>query len=304
MTQVVVTGAFGFIGRHLARCLADRGYEVIGIGHGGWARDEWRRCGLADWRAADISVEALLASAGRPHAIFHLAGAGSVASSMTNPHTDFLRNVGTTAAVLEFARVADSGTRVVLPSSAAVYGSAERLPIAVGDRLSPTSPYGVHKRMAEELCASYGRHFGLPCAAVRLFSVYGVGARKQLLWDACTKLARGDCQFAGSGAETRDWIHVDDVVELLAVAAEKAAPHCPIVNGGSGVSRSNRQVLFEVAGLIDPQIEPRFDGVTRPGDPADYRADISTTLTWRWAPRRQWQDELAAYVDWFRRGAP
>src|SRR6185312_5873943 len=116
---------------------------------------------------------------------------------------------------------------LVVPSSAAVYGAVRQIPINESGPRNPISPYGVHKKIAEDLCYSYARHFGARIALVRFFSVYGAGLRKQLLWDACNKLVVGDGRFGGHGNEVRDWLHIEDAARLLIAAAQHAAPTCP-----------------------------------------------------------------------------
>lgn len=298
----LVTGAYGFVGRHVARALAARGTHVTGLGHGSWGRDEWRQWGVAEWHTADVSLDTLTTYAGEPDLVFHCAGSGSVAFSMTHPMQDWQRTVGSTLAVLEYLRLQRPTARLVVPSSAGVYGVAARLPIAVGDELAPASPYGVHKKMAEDLCLSYGRHFGIRSALVRLFSVYGIGIRKQLLWDACRKLSEGAATFAGTGFETRDWLHVEDAAQLMLSAAAHAASACPIVNGGSGSAVCIRDVVALIAGRLGADYS--FTGSARAGDPSHYQADAEQALAWGWSPQRVLDVELGAYVDWYRSGAP
>ena len=300
----LVTGAFGFVGRHVARALAAEGAHVVGIGHGSWGRDEWRRWGIDEWHTADITVETLTTYAGEPQRVFHCAGSGSVSFSMTHPSQDWHRTVGSTMAVLEYLRLLSPEARLVIPSSAGVYGVAARLPIGISDVLTPASPYGVHKKMAEDLCSSYARHFGLRCALVRLFSVYGIGIRKQLLWDACTKLGRGEAAFAGTGQETRDWLHVEDAARLMLVAAEHTSAACPVVNGGSGDAVPIREVVGLIAQRMGGTVQPHFTGLTRAGDPTHYQADLTEARAWGWAPRQSRVEAMTAYVDWYKMGAP
>ena len=296
---VLITGAYGFVGRNACRHYAAAGWTVLGLGHGAWAREEWRRWGLTEWHGADVTLDALLTYAAEPDVIIHCAGSGSVGFSMTHPHQDFQRTVMSTLAVLEFARLHAPRARIVYPSSAGVYGVAEKMPIAESAPARPASPYGVHKKVAEDMCFSYARHFGLGVAIVRLFSVYGTELRKQLLWDACVKIRNDGSLFFGTGGETRDWLHVDDAISLLAAAGEQASSTCPVVNGGTGAGTSTAEVLAELFKAFGRSDSPAFSGEIRPGDPLHYEADISGALAWGWRPTTGWRDGVREYARWF-----
>ena len=299
----LVTGAHGFIGRHVSRHLAAAGWAVVGVGHGNWVRDEWLRWGLRDWRTADITLESLVTYAAEASAVIHCAGGASVTFSVAHPYEDFRRSVDSTAAVLEFARLHARGARVVLASSAGVYGEVPPAPISESAPCMPVSPYGAHKKMAEELCRSFSRVEGLATAVVRLFSVYGPGLRKQLLWDACERLARGENRFFGTGTEVRDWLHVEDAAALLVVALGSAGTGCPVFNGGTGAGTSVRDVLgtlFQALGRTD---EPSFSAQARTGDPSTLVADASRAFGLGWRPAHAWRDGIAAFAAWHQAGA-
>jgi UDP-glucose 4-epimerase len=301
--NALVTGAHGFVGRHVARALGASGYSVVGMGHGRWTREEWRSWGLADWHAADVTLDALATYAGEPELVVHCAGSASVAFSMIQPAQDFRRTVDSTVAVLEHARLRSPRTRIVMLSSGSVYGSVAGS-VAEDAPTNPESPYAWHKLVAERLCREYGRIFGVSSAIVRLFSVHGPGLRKQLLWDACGKLARGESSFAGTGREVRDWIYVDDAVALLVAAGDRASPEVPIVNGGTGIPTSVAEVLEELVRAWGRDMTVSFSGQPRPGDPVGFVADTARARSWGWQPRVSWRDGVRAYVQWIERGAP
>ena len=130
---VWITGANGFIGRYLARELADAGHAVDGIGHGAMEESEKQRLGLLRWVNGEIdaaNLNALAAEQGLPSTIFHLAGGSSVGLSIALPFEDFSRTVASTARLLEWMRGSAPQTRLIVASSAAVYGADHGGPIA------------------------------------------------------------------------------------------------------------------------------------------------------------------------------
>jgi UDP-glucose 4-epimerase len=304
MRTILVTGANGFIGRHVSRAAALQGNRVIGIGHGDWTEEAWRKWGLSAWHELDVTLASLVAHAGQPDVLVHCAGSSSVGFSIENPAQDFERTVGTTVEVLEFVRTCAPETALVYPSSGAVYGQAAELPITEEDPLAPISPYGVHKRIAEELCRSYGQSFGLRVAIVRIFSAYGVELRKQLLWDASRKVLRGDCRFGGTGRETRDWVHVEDIARLLLIAGDHADPSAPTVNCATGQDVAVRSILAILFEALGTSRGPEFTGSARQGDPERVAGDPSRALAWDWAPQRPWQEAVREYARWFRENEP
>ena len=303
MSTILVTGANGFLGRHVCRMASRMGHSVIGIGHGDWTEETWREWGLSVWHELDVTLASLVAHIERPDVVIHCAGSSSVGFSLDNPAQDFDRTVTTTVEVLEYVRTCAPETAFVYPSSAAVYGRAATLPIGEESPLAPISPYGVHKKMAEDVCRSYGQSFGVRAAIVRLFSAYGIELRKQLLWDACRKALSGDGRFAGSGRETRDWVHAEDVARLLLIAGERAGPQAPIVNGASGHEVEIQTILGVLFDALGTSRLPEFTGNARPGDPERYAGDPSRALAWGWTPERPWDEGVREYAQWFRESA-
>jgi UDP-glucose 4-epimerase len=303
MPAVLVTGGLGFIGRHVSRHFQAQGYRVIGIGHG--SIDEAGEAGLCRWQSSDVSRQSLEALAEPFDLIVHCAGSSLVGPSFADPDAEFHKSVGAAVEVLEFARYQARSPRIVVLSSAAVYGIVTQLPIKEDIPLDPISPYGRSKLAIERHCQQYGRDHGLEIAVVRLFSVYGRGLRKQLFWDACQKFAKGDGRFGGNGGERRDWLHVHDAVRLIGAAAGRASTAVPIVNGGTGKSVKVRDALMQIRALWPapvPQVE--FSGEPRRGDPPGYEADMERALSLEWAPTHEFGAGLADFVHWARNDSP
>jgi UDP-glucose 4-epimerase len=304
-TSIWITGGKGFIGRHLARYISRRSQAVHGIGHGAWIDDEVTEWGFTSWLNAEIdfaSLGHLASTTGLPDTIFHLAGGSAVGPSIQNPYEDFQRTVETTARLLEWVRQHSPKTRVIGASSAAVYGSGFSNPIPENAQAMPFSPYGFHKAMLEKLFDSYRETYGLELAIVRLFSIYGPGLEKQLLWDICQKLEKstsGEILLHGTGEELRDWLHINDACSLLWKIA--TLPELPqVINGGTGKSTS----IFDIAHLVSEAWGEKhnviFSGVSRKGDPGSLVADTTLSKQLGYVPLINIQDGIKDVVRWYR----
>ena len=162
-----MTGAHGFLGRYVAKIYGQAGFYVIGLGHGRWSASEAREWGVDEWHHADVDMDSLQKYASDASIIIHCAGSGSVGFSLSNPMKDFERTVWTTHYVLEYIRTYSPKTRLLYPSSAAVYGNQEHLPLTTDMMPNPISPYGVHKNIVEELCGMYAKQYGVFGVLVR-----------------------------------------------------------------------------------------------------------------------------------------
>ena len=226
-------------------------------------------CG--EWLNGEIDAANLNALAGRsgsPSTIFHLAGGSSVGLSIAQPFEDFSRTVSSTARLLEWLRGSAPECRLIVASSAAVYGAEYSGPISEEAEPVPMSPYGQHKLMMEQLCRSYAVTFGIRSTVARLFSVYGPHLRKQLLWDICSRLQRGTqtLDLGGTGAEIRDWTDVRDVARLLIKIGEIPQPETfRIINGGSGRGTSVAEIANMVVRNWGGDVAVRYSGVVRGG---------------------------------------
>jgi UDP-glucose 4-epimerase len=305
MATVWITGARGFIGRHLARHLAGAGHRVAGIGHGIWPQADAARWGVTDWLNADVDVAnlaQLAAVSGAPDFVYHLAGGSSVGASLAAPLEDFRRTAASSAELLEWTRSNAPSAAIVAISSAAVYGDGHSGPIDEDAATRPFSPYGFNKYAMEQLFRSYAQSFGSRVAIVRLFSIYGNGLTKQLLWDLCTRF-EGNAEellLAGSGEELRDWLHVDDVAVLLETAASLASEQVALVNGGRGTGLSVGSIVALVRAAWGAAPRVSFSGSRRLGDPFSLVAGTRRLDEWGFRPAVAPERGIADYVHWFR----
>lgn len=307
---VWITGARGFIGRHLARSFIDHANYVAGIGHGLWHEIDCSQWGISHWVNGDITVSnlnQLAKTTGLPDVIVHLAGGSTVGKSIDQPREDFFRTVVSTTELLEWLRVSSPDTAVVIASSAAVYGSNHEGQISETVALAPFSPYGHHKQMVEVLCKSYGNAYGLRTVIARIFSVYGPELKKQLLWDLCSRISQGetDLVLGGTGNEIRDWTAIGDVCRALKLLTHHTSSDAPIYNIGTGVgtcvsdiARIVTEKWFKCSGKSH-DINLRFSGQSRIGDPFSLVANPSKIKELNFACEKQIHHGIDNYVSWY-----
>jgi nucleoside-diphosphate-sugar epimerase len=229
---------------------------------------------------------------------FLLAGTGSVAKSLENPEQDLADNAAQLVYFLESARRRIPNVRLVYVSSAAVYGEAQDLPISESAPLRPISPYGVSKLAGESYARVYHPLYGLQALVARPFSVYGPGARKQVVWDLLVKLDQdGEAVLAGTGQETRDYLFVDDLCQALiriAVAGE-AGQTFNVCSGRETPLADLAARICRLAGK--PPV--RFTGEARPGDPLRWCGDPHRLTSIGWQPKVDLDDGLAQTLAWY-----
>ena len=300
MKKILITGAYGFLGRYTAKHFNTLGYEVYALGHGKWQQSEQAKWGIDHLAFGDVTLTNLKKINIKFDLIIHCGGGGSVTFSMHEPMKDFQRSVESTLAVLEYMRLHNSEAKLIYPSSPAVQGLHSDMPIKEDDDCNPVSLYGVHKKIAEDLCLSYAEHFSLNVSIIRFFSIYGDYLQKQLLWDAANKFVGGSGQaiFWGTGNETRDWIHVDDAVSLISsVANAFDAPR--IINGGSGRKYTVKEILTLLSKALGTDQSFAFNQQVREGDPKYYWSDTTKAMLTGWRPTVAFEDGVRRYAKWF-----
>jgi UDP-glucose 4-epimerase len=313
MAKICVTGAAGFIGGHLAEELLREGHQVAGLDDFSSGKRENAELlarhpnfTLVEGSIADPDA-ALRAVAGATW-VFHLAAIPSVPLSVAEPERTNAVNVGGTVNLLEIARKA-AVQRVVLACSCAAYGDGPDQPKHEGLVPRPMSPYAAQKIACELYAQTYTRAYGLPCVALRYFNVYGPRQDPKSEYAAAiprftTRLLKGQRPIVfGDGLQTRDFVHILDVVRanLLAATSDKAPGE--VVNVASGVSSS----LIDLIATLKQVIGPSAAGLEiehqapRAGDLRESSADISKArAVLGYEPRVQLKEGLAGVVEFFR----
>jgi UDP-glucose 4-epimerase len=270
--RILVTGGSGFIGGALAKSLCEEAdVRVLDIDPDSSLPDsvefvegDVRDQATVDAAAADVDV------------ILHQAALVSVEESIARPVESHAINTTGTLQVLEAAREHD--VRVVVASSAAIYGNPDRVPIAESAPLVPTSPYGVDKLAVDHYVRLYHELYDVDAVALRYFNVYGpgqAGSDYAAVIDVFMGQARAGepITVEGDGKQTRDFVHVDDVVRANRLAATTSNVGTAY-NVGTGESVSVNDLAVAVKNAVGSDAEI-VHVEAREGDIRRSRADLS-----------------------------
>ncbi len=303
--RYLVTGGAGFIGSHLALALAEAGAQARVFDDFSTGRVENLAAASPD-AASRIEVmrgdlrdaEAVRAAAAGVDVIFHEGAIASVPRSLVEPELTLDVNVKGLLHVLEAARQAGT-RRVIIASSSAIYGDTPTLPLREDLAPRPLSPYAAHKLSDEFLCAVYGRLYGLETVALRYFNVFGPRQDPNSEYAAViprfvARLRAGERPIVyGDGAQTRDFIHIRDVVRANLLAATVAQAAGGVFNIGGGQRISLNQVLAVASELLGAEARPDYQPA-RAGDIHDSVADITQArATLGFAPQVSFREGLA-----------
>lgn len=284
----LVTGGAGFIGSHLAEALVNlAGVEAVvvvdDLSNGSLRNLEaCRRTGKLVFVRGDVRDEALIRKVLGDYSVdyvFHHAARVSVSNSVRDPLTTESVNVGGTLSVLKAAMDFDI-KRLVLASSCVIYGEARSLPIREEEPPKPRSPYGVSKMASEAYWMLVHELYGLKTVALRYFNVYGPRQRPGeyggVISSFISRALKGLPPIIyGDGEQTRDFVHVRDVVKANLLAASKPRAIGEVFNIASGREISINELarlVLRLAGLR--ALRPKH-GPPRPGDIRRSWADIS-----------------------------
>jgi UDP-glucose 4-epimerase len=249
--RILVTGGTGFIGRRLVQRLEQAGIAFTGVAHetpppdAGPAGARWIRLDLADAAALESLVSAM-----QPEIVFHLAGVAGAERTLEFAERAVRGNFVVTHHLLTALGRSARPQRIVLVGSSEEYGRQESLPCTEDMATRPVSPYSASKAAVTQFALLYHELFGLPVVVLRPFVVYGPGQQPGMMVPALMHaLAHGEAFPMTAGEQTRDFVHVDDVVDALVAAAVADGAAGQVFNVCSGAEHSIREVAEMVARL-------------------------------------------------------
>ena len=328
MSEVLLTGAAGFIGYHCAKALVDRGYTVIGLDNLNSYYDPDLKAGrLAELKTlsgftfykGDIADDEFLKTVRTNHPkadmIVHLAAQAGVRYSIENPYSYEHSNLSGQMKILELARemkAAGNLKHLVYASSSSVYGGNSKLPFSVEDRTDhPVSLYAATKKSTEILAQSYAHLYDIPMSGLRFFTVYGGWGRPDMAYFSFTKaLYDGQSiKIFNNGDMGRDFTYIDDIVAGVIACMER-----PPSRGDKGTQAGTPHRLFNLGNnkperLLDfVAILEDLTGIQaktellpmQPGDVKETYADISLSQEiLGFSPKTSLAQGLGHFVEWY-----
>ena len=301
--RVLITGGAGFIGSHLVRHFAGQAQvTVLDDLRSGYAHNlDGVACRFV--RGSNLDARALREAMADAEEVYHLAAMISVPESVAKPAECAELNTEGTRRVLD-AAVAAGARKVVLASSAAIYGDNPTVPKLESMTPEPKSPYAETKLAGEHLLEAYRQTHGLGTTSLRFFNVFGPRQDPRSAYAAAVpifiaKALRDEpIGIHGDGGQTRDFVHVTDIVGALAYAGA-SADMAGTYNVGYGRSQSILELAQEILRLtgsksVIEHLPPRA------GDVRHSLASTERLLTAGWKPKSSVQAGLAETVDFYR----
>lgn len=302
--RVLVTGGAGFIGSHVVDALLAAGHSVavadnLSTGKRSNLNSDaaFYECDICDSDLDDVFAEV------RPDIVNHHAAQMDVRIAVEHPQFDATVNVLGALNVLECARRHGAIKFIFASSGGAVYGEPEELPANESLQVAPLSPYGLTKYTFEQYLALYRRLHGTAYCALRYPNVYGPrqdpDGEAGVVAIFTRQLLGGETPaIFGDGTKSRDYVHIEDVVDANLRVLE--ACDAEVLNIGSGIETTDREVFDAVADAVGVQLEPNYAPI-RPGEVSRICLDASRMerLT-GWRPATPFSEGVGQTVSWYR----
>lgn len=318
--HVLLTGAAGFIGFHVANDLLDKGIRVTGIDN---LNDYYpvqlkkdrlallsKRDGFSFHQVDIADHEALKAVPGAfdAGAIIHLAAQAGVRYSLDNPFAYGQSNLVGHLSILELARHSPAKPRLVYASSSSVYGANTKAPFAEGDRVDhPVSLYAATKRANEMMSESYSALYGMEQVGLRFFTVYGTWGRPDMAyWTFTRDIIEGTpIRVFNNGQLKRDFTWIDDIVAgVVSTALDKPRGPDPALHRIYNIGNNRSVELGRFIEIVEEAVGKRAQKIMEPMQPGDVHATYANidalARDHGFAPSTTLEQGIPRFVKWYR----
>lgn len=316
---VLVTGAAGFIGSHVAQALLARGERVVGIDNmNNYYDPKLKRVRIErlsrspdfSFRQIDVcdrdSIQGLFEQESDLTAVAHLAAQAGVRYSMIDPYSYVDTNIMGQVVLLEACRRLPRLNHMVYASSSSVYGANEKLPFSVEDRVdSPISLYAATKRSGELIAEAYAHLYGIALTGLRFFTVYGPWGRPDMAAYIFAKAIFEDrpIEIFNQGRSKRDFTFIDDIVAGVLAALDRpptaGTPH-RLYNLGNNRTEELMRFIALIEQACGREAEKIYSDM-QPGDVSETTADIEPARRdLGYQPRITIDQGIPRFIDWYR----
>ena len=307
METILIAGGKGTIGSSLAKHLKKNNFRIIGIGTNNSKQSNNDEDVYFDiWLNGNVRLNLLEKIKEKIDIIINCTGSGTVGYSNKYPEDSFIKSIESTNALLEYSQKYQSDVINIFLSSAAVYGNKKLFQEDNPNLIEPISRYGLHKVISENIYSRFSKMYNLKVLILRLFSIYGIGFKKQLLWDASNKFkscTSNQIEFWGTGQERRDWLNIKDfeiLVEKM-INSKKDLFKKDLIdtfNCGSGTTLSVKDILGCLSYNFHYKGQTIFNNIVREGDPFYQCAAIEKVKGIGWHPLINIEKGIENYCEW------
>jgi UDP-glucose 4-epimerase len=231
------------------------------------------------------------------------SGSKGVGFSIEYTEIDYVLNVENTKKILKAIQNHAPKCKFINLSSAAVYGNPVKLPIKETDPTIPISPYGEHKLLAENITTEFYVNHNVSSCSLRIFSVFGPGLKKQLLWDVYQKtlnMQSNSISLFGTGLESRDYIYIDDLIEAIQLVVLKSDFKGAVYNVANGIEVKVEKITKLLIKGLNNNIEINFNEEVKEGDPLNWLSDIGCLKAFGYKRTVSIEEGIHRYTEWLR----
>ena len=289
--NILITGFDGYLGRNLIKNINLKKHNLYGIGNTNkkhhkkflLIRKKINSKNLNSFKKKNIDI------------IIHLAGSPKVGLNYTE---DFKKNAITTYEILEFAKLQKHKPKIIMASSLAVYGNHYENKIRENFTLNPYSFYGLNKKISEEICLFYSKNYNINILILRIASVFGIGLKKQFIYEATKKILNNNFNFLGTGNETRDYIYIDDMCEIIIRLLKKNFTGLKIINCGTGNVYKTIEIIKKIKSILKlKNNKTKFIGSRLNIDPKNLIPDLKKLRYFiNFKTKRDFEKDLQTFV--------
>ena len=296
--KILITGSHGYIAKNIAKKLKKKNFDLYGIGRGKWEKKDYKKWGYLDQINGNLTKKNLSKYNLKFDFIIHCAGSGLVGLKRK---VDFINNVKSTMSLINFLEKNQNETKIIFMSSYSIYGNDFKYPVSEKFATKPVSIYAINKKKSENLLLNFSKKYKSHLMILRIASLYGDGLKKQLIYDACSKISKGLNNFYGTGREKRDFIHISDLVNIVLYFCMKGFSNTNIINCGSGKGRRIKDVLKLISSGFNSRNKIVFNRKKLNSNPINLISNIRQLKRIGIKPKKNFIIGVKQYVKWFKR---